>query len=57
MKNSKIFLSKVCHCEYDHRLLFSREMGTLERERRYICKNLLNLDFQDSICFGIFQVA
>ena len=30
---------------------------TLERERRYICKNLLNLDFQDSICFGIFQVA
>ena len=29
MKNSKIFLSKVCHREYDHRLLFSREMGNI----------------------------
>ena len=31
--------------------------GTLERARRYVCKNLLNLDCLDSIRFDIFQVA
>ena len=31
--------------------------GALERVRRYIYKNLLNLNCQDSIHFGIFQVA
>ena len=35
----------------------AEKRGTLERARRYVCKNLLNLDGQDSICFGIFQVA
>ena len=30
---------------------------TLERARRHVSKNLLNLDCQDSIRFGIFQVA
>ena len=30
--------------------------GTLERERRYLCKYLLNLDFQDSICFAFFKL-
>ena len=27
MKNGQIFPSKVCHFQYDHRFLFSREMG------------------------------
>ena len=31
--------------------------GTLERPRRYAYKKLSNLDCQDSIRFGIFQVA
>ena len=30
--------------------------GTLERARRYLCKYLLNLDFQDSICFAFFKL-
>ena len=31
--------------------------GTLERARRYVWKNLSNLDCQDSIRFNIYQVA
>ena len=27
MKKSQIFPSKVCHIQYDHKLLLSREMG------------------------------
>ena len=30
---------------------------TLEHVKRYVWKNSLNLDCQDSISFGIFQVA
>ena len=26
--------------------------GTLEHAKRYVCKNLLNLDCQDSVCFA-----
>ena len=29
---------------------------TLERTRTYVCKNLLNLDYQNSICFGIIEL-
>ena len=28
----------------DHRFLFSREIGKLKRAKRYVCKNVLNLD-------------
>ena len=31
-------------------------MGALKHARRYACKNVLNLDCQDSIHFGIYQV-
>ena len=31
--------------------------GTLERARRYVCKNSFSLDCQYSIRSGIFQVA
>ena len=31
--------------------------GTLERARRHVCKDLLNLDCHDSIRFDIFQVT
>ena len=33
-----------------------KKWGTLEHARRYVCKNLLNLDFQDSICFAFFKL-
>ena len=56
MKNGQIFPSKVYHFQYDHRFLFSRERGTLKRARRYVCKNLLNMDCQNSIRFGIFKL-
>ena len=29
---------------------------TLERSRTYVCKSLLNLDYQNSICFGIIKL-
>ena len=48
-KNGQIFPSKVCHFQYDHRFLFSREMGNI--------KNLSNLYCQDSIRFSIYQVS
>ena len=44
MKNGHTFPSKICHFQYDHRFLFSREMGKVERAMRCVCKNLLNLD-------------
>ena len=31
--------------------------GILERARRYVWKNVLNLDCQDSIRFNIYKVA
>ena len=30
--------------------------GTLERARRYVCKNVLNLNCQDSICFAFLKL-
>ena len=50
MRNDQIFPSKVCHFQYDHRFLFSREIGN-------VGKNLLNSDCQDSFRFGMFQAA
>ena len=40
--------------QYNQRFLFSREMGNI---RKYVCKNLLNLDCWDSICFAIYEIA
>ena len=57
MKNSQIFPSKVCHFQYDHRFFLVEKWWTLGRWRRYNCKNLFNLDYQDSICFAIYQAA
>ena len=57
LKNGQIFPSKVYHFLYDKRLFLVEKWGTLERARRYVCKNLSNLDRQDSIRFDIYQVA
>ena len=55
MKNGQIFPSEVCHFQYDHRILFSREIGTIRtcKEIR-LQKFRLNLDCKGSIRFGIF---
>ena len=36
--------------------LLVEKWGTLERARRYVCKNLLNVDCQDSICSAFFKL-
>ena len=54
IKNDQIFLSNICHFQYDHRFLFSREMGNIRTCKEYVCKNVLKLDCQDSIELGIF---
>ena len=53
-----IFSCRCFHFQYDNRFFFNREMGgTLGRAKRCACRNLLNLDCQDSIRFSIFQVS
>ena len=42
---------------YPQIFFLAEKWRTIERARRYVCKNLLNLDSQDSIRFGICQVA
>ena len=54
MKNGRIFPSKFCHFQCDHKFLLSREMGS-SRTWKYVSKNLLNLNCR--ISFGIFQVG
>ena len=56
-KMAKFFLQKfvIFNMITDSFLLEKR--AALERAKRYVCKNLLNLDCQDSIHFGIFQVS
>ena len=54
IKNDRIFLSNVCRFQYDHRFLFSIEMGNIRTCKEYVCKNVLKLDCQDSIELGIF---
>ena len=51
MKNDQIFSSKVC---YFHNMITD---SILVEKWEKSCKNLLNLDCQDSIRFGINQVA
>ena len=53
-KNSQIF--PVCHFQYDHRFLFSREMQNIRRYKEIRLQNLLNLDCQNSIRFGIVKL-
>ena len=55
IKNDKIFPSNVFSMITD--FFLEDKWGILERVRRYVHKNLLNLDYQDSIPFSIFQVS
>ena len=51
IKNGQIFPSNVCHCQYDHRFIFSREAC-----KEYVCKTVVNLDCRDSIRFTFFKL-
>ena len=39
-KNGQIFPSKVCHFQYDHRFLSSRQMGNI-RTCKEVCLKIL----------------
>ena len=56
-KMAKLFLQKFVIFNMITNPFLVEKWGTLERARRYVCKNLLNLDCQDSIRFNIYQVA
>ena len=55
MKMAKFFLRKFSIFIMITDSFLAEKWGTLERARSYVCKNLLNLDCQVSILFGIFQ--
>ena len=38
------------------RSFFIRGIGTVERPSRYVCKNVLTLGCQDSVCFAFFKL-
>ena len=54
---AKFFLQKLVILNMVTDCFLVEKWGTIERAKRYACRNLLNLDCQDSIRFGIFQVA
>ena len=54
MKNSQIFLQKFDIFNMITDSFLVEKWGTLEPARKHVCKNLLNLDCQGSIRFGIF---
>ena len=56
MKIGQIFLQKFVILNMITDSFLAEKWGTLERARRYIYKNLLNLDCHESIHFGVCQV-
>ena len=56
-KMAKFFLQKFFIFNTIVDSFLEEKQGTVELARRYVCKNLLNLDCQDSTRCGIHQVA
>ena len=56
MKNGHSFPSKVCHFQYDHRFLFSREMGNIREYKvvRLKMKNHLGRAFPSLFRQNVF---
>ena len=54
---AKLFLQKFVILNMITDSFLVDKWRTLEHVSRYVCKNLLNLDCQDSIRFCIYQVA
>ena len=57
MKNSQIFPSKICHSQYDHRFLLSREMGNIRTCKEVRLQKVTQFSCPYSIRFGIFQIV
>ena len=57
IKKVKFFLQKFVIFNMITDTFLIEKRRTLERARRYLCKNLLNPDCQNSIRFGIFQIV
>ena len=49
IKNGQIFPSKVCHFQYDNRLLFSRKMGNIRSWKEVQLQKLIKFRLSDSI--------
>ena len=56
-KTAKLFLQKLITSNIITDSFLVEKFGKFEHVRRYLCKNLLNLDYQDSIRFRISQVS
>ena len=56
-KTAKLFLQKLITFNIITDSFLVEKFVKLEHVRRYVCKNLLNLDYLDSIRFRIFQVS
>ena len=56
-KTAKLFLQKLITFNIITDSFLVEKFGKFEHVRRYVCKNLLNLDYQESIRFGIFQIS
>ena len=54
---AKFFLQKFVIFNMITDSFLAKQRGALQRARRQVCENLLNSDCQDSVRFGIFQVA
>ena len=55
-KMFKFFLQKFVIFNMVTDSFLVEKCGTLKRASRYVSKNLLNLDCQNSICFGIIKL-
>ena len=55
MKNGQIFSSKVCHFQYDHRLLFSRETGKIRMRKEVRLPNLIKFRYSGKYSFRDFS--
>ena len=51
---TKVFIQKLVIFNMITDSFSIEKLGTIEHAGRYACRNLLNLDCQDSIRFGIF---
>ena len=54
---AKFFLQKFVIFNMITDSFLAKQRGVLQRARGQVCENLLNSDSQDSVRFGIFQVA
>ena len=55
MKNSHFFPSKVCHFHYNHRFLFSREIGNIRTYKEVRLQKLIEFRLSGQYSFWHFS--